>query len=114
MSVADAVHQPSVLSLVVQRRGQIAAIRWLAAMVVVLLAWRLRKAGMLWKLTVAIAMLLIALGASPLLSNAWQSVVDGIVIGALASVAMALVCGCIKCCECPWTWCRRRIVSRAV
>jgi hypothetical protein len=113
-SVADAVHQPSVLSLVVQRRGQIAAIRWLAAMVVVLLAWRLRKARMLWKLTVAIAMLLIALGASPLLSNAWQSVVDGIVIGALASVAMALVCGCIKCCECPWTWCRRRIVSRAV
>ncbi len=35
VSVADAVHQPSVLSLVVQRRGQIAAIRWLAAMVVV-------------------------------------------------------------------------------
>ena len=113
VSVADAVHQPSMLSLVVQRRRQIAAIRLLAAMVVILLAWRMRKAAMLWKLTLAITMLLVALGLSPLLSNAWQSVVDGLALGALLSVVMAMVCGCLKCCECPWTWLKRRMVSAA-
>lgn len=110
ISVADAVHQPSVLSLVVQRRGQIAAIRWLAAMVVILFAWWIRQAAMLWKLTLAITLLLVALGLSPLLSNAWQSVVDGIALGALVSVAMAMVCGCLKCCECPWTWLKSKMI----
>jgi hypothetical protein len=102
VSVADAVHQPSVLKLVVQKRGQIAAIRLVAALIVILLAWRMRKAAMLWKLTLAIALLLLAIGVTPLLSNAWQSVVDGITLGALVSVAMALACACRKCCECPW------------
>lgn len=81
VSVADAVHQPSVLKLVVQKRGQIAAIRLVAALIVVLLAWRMREAEMLWKLTLAIALLLLAVGVTPLLSNAWQSVVDGIGAG---------------------------------
>ena len=114
VSVADAVHQPSVLSLVVQRRGQIAAIRIVAALIVILLAWRMRKAAMLWKLTLAIMTLLVALGLTPLLSNAWQSVVDGVALGALVSVAMALVCGCLKCCVCPLTWLKSWTVSRAV
>lgn len=96
VSVADSVHQESTLSLVVQRRGQIAAIRMLAAMVVILLAWRMRKAAALWKLTVSIVLLLSALALLPLLSNAWQSVLDGVVIGSVISAAMALVCGC--CC----------------
>jgi len=111
VSVADAVHQPSVLKLVVQKRGQIAAIRLVAALIVILLAWRMRKAAMLWKLTLAIVLLLVAIGVTPLLSNAWQSVVDGIALGALVSVAMALVCACRKCCECPWTWLKRRNLS---
>lgn len=114
VSVADAVHQPSVLSLVVQRRGQIAAIRMVAALIVILLAWRMRKAAMLWKLTVAIMTLLVALGLTPLLSNAWQSVVDGVALGALVSVVMALLCGCLKCCVCPLTWLKSWTVSRAV
>ncbi len=104
VSVGDAVHTESTLSLVVQRRGQIAAIRWLAAMVVILLAWRMRKAAMLWKLTVAIVLLLSALALLPLVSNAWQSVLDGLVIGSVISVLMALVCGCCCFCTCPWTW----------
>ena len=114
VSVADAVHQPSVLTLVVQRRGQIAAIRMVAALLVILLAWRMRNAAMLWKLTMAIMTLLVALGLTPLLSNAWQSVVDGVALGALVSVAMALVCGCLKCCVCPLTWLKSWTVSRAV
>ncbi len=114
VSVADAVHQPSMLSLVVQRRGQIAAIRMVAALIVILLAWRMRKAPMLWKLTLAITMLLVALGLTPLLSNAWQSVVDGVAMGALVSVAMALVCGCLKCCVCPLMWLKSWPVSKAV
>ncbi len=114
VSVADAVHQPSVLSLVVQRRRQIAAIRMVAALIIILLAWRMRKAATLWKLNLAIGLLLVAVGVTPLLSNGWQSVVDGVAIGALASVIMALVCGCLKCCECPWTWLKRRMVSAAV
>ena len=113
VSVADSVHRPSMLSLVVQRRGQISAIRLVAALIVILLAWRMRSASLLWKLTLAITMLLVALGLSPLLSNAWQSVVDGLALGALLSVLMAMVCGCLKCCECPWTWLKRRMVSAA-
>jgi hypothetical protein len=111
VSVADSVHQPSVLSLVVQRRGQIAAIRFLAAMVVILLAWRMRKAVTLWKLTVAISVLLIAVALLPLVSNSWQSVLDGMAIGSVISIAMALVCGCCSVCAGPLTWFRRRTAS---
>ena len=111
VSVADAVHQPSILKLVVQKHGQISAIRLVAALIVILPAWRMRSASLLWKLTLAISMLLVALGLSPLLPNAWQSVVDGVALGALLSVVMAMVCGCVKCCECPWTWMKRRMVS---
>ncbi len=111
VSVADSVHRPSMLSLVVQRRGQIAAIRLVAALVVILLAWRMRSASLLWKLTLAITMLLIAVGLSPLLSNAWQSVVDGVALGALVSVGMALICSCCRNCECSWTWLKRQVVS---
>jgi len=113
VSVADAVHQPSMLSLVVQRRGQIRAIRMVAALIVILLAWCMRKSPVLWKLTVSIGLLLLALGLTPLLSNAWQSVVDGVALGALVSVAMALVCGCLKCCVCPLTWFQNWTVSKA-
>ena len=111
VSVADSVHRPSMLSLVVQRRGQISAIRLVAALIVILLAWRMRSASLLWKLTLAITMLLVAVGLSPLLSNAWQSVVDGVALGALISVAMALATSCCNICRCPWTWFKRRIVT---
>ena len=114
VSVADAVHQPSVLSLVVQRRGQIVAIRMVAALIVILLAWRMRNAAMLWKLTIAMMTLLVALGLTPLLSNAWQSVVDGVALGALVSIAMAFVSGYLKCCVCPLTWLKSWTVSRAL
>ena len=111
VSVADSVHQPSVLRLVVQRRGQITAIRLVAALVVILLAWRMRSTSLLWKLTLAITMLLVAVGLPPLLPNAWQSVGDGLALGALGSVAMALATSCCNSCSCPWTWFNRRIVS---
>ncbi|HQX52145.1 MAG TPA: hypothetical protein PLR25_19660 [Planctomycetaceae bacterium] len=108
VSVADAVHQPSVLNLVVQRRQQIGAIRWVTAMIVVLLAWRMRKTSLLWKLTMAIILFLGAVALLPLLSNAWQSVLDGVAIGAMISVVMALICACCSCCACPWTWLKSR------
>ncbi|MEJ7595736.1 MAG: hypothetical protein WKF77_29855 [Planctomycetaceae bacterium] len=103
VSVADSVHRPSMLSLVVQRRGQIAAIRLVAALVVILVAWRMRSASLLWKLTLAITMLLVAVGLSPLLSNAWQSVIDGVALGALVSVALALATSCCNRCGCLLT-----------
>jgi hypothetical protein len=107
ISVADTVHQPSVLSLVVQRRSQIKAIRLLAAMIVVLLAWKIRKSPLLWKLTVSIVLLLMALALLPLVSNQWQSVLDGVAIGSVIGAIMALVCGCYRCCSCPLTWLQR-------
>jgi hypothetical protein len=107
ISVADTVHQPSVLSLVVQRRSQIRAIRWFAAMIVILVAWRMRKSPFLWKLTVSIVLLLSALALLPLVSNQWQSVLDGIAIGSVIGAIMAVVCGCCSCCSCPLTWLQR-------
>jgi hypothetical protein len=107
ISVADTVHQPSVLSLVVQRRSQIRAIRWFAAMIVILVAWRMRKSPFLWKLTVSIILLLTALALLPLVSNQWQSVLDGIAIGSVIGAIMAVVCGCCSCCSCPLTWLQR-------
>ncbi len=107
ISVADTVHQPSVLSLVVQRRSQIKAIRLLAAMIVVLLAWKMRKSSFLWKLNVSIVLLLTALALLPFVSNQWQSVLDGIAIGSVIGSIMALVCGCCSCCSCPLIWFRR-------
>lgn len=100
VSVADAIHHPSELSLVVQRREQITAIRLVAAMMIILLAWWMRKSSMLWKLTVAITLLLCAVALLPLLSNAWQSVLDGVAIGSLVSIAMAIVCLCRQWCLC--------------
>jgi hypothetical protein len=107
ISVADTVHQPSVLSLVVQRRSQIKAIRLLAAMIVVLLAWKMRKSSLLWKLAVSIVLLLTALALLPFVSNQWQSVLDGIAIGSVIGAIMAVVCGCCSCCSCPLTWFQR-------
>ena len=107
VSVADAVHQPSVLSLVVQRRGQIGAIRLVAALIVILLAWRMRNAPLLWKLTVATTLFLAAIGLLPLLSNAWQSLLDGVALGALVSVGMALGCLCCSWCTCGLTKLKR-------
>ena len=107
ISVADTVHQPSVLGLVVQRRSQIKAIRLLAAMIIILLAWKMRKSPLLWKLTVSIVLLLTALALLPFVSNQWQSVLDGIAIGSVIGVIMALVCGCCSCCPCPLTWFQR-------
>jgi hypothetical protein len=104
VSVADTVHQPSVLSIVVQRRRQITAIRLISALIVLLLAWRMRSTSFLWKLTVAITLLLSALALLPLLSNTWQSVLDGVAIGSLSSVVMALVSACYIGCSCPLTW----------
>jgi len=106
VSIADTVHQPSVLSIVVQRRGQIAAIRLISALIVVLLAWQMRSTVFLWKLTMAITLLLSAVALLPLLSNTWQSVLDGVVIGSLLSIVMAFVSACHSGCSCPLTWIR--------
>jgi len=114
ISVADAVHQPSVLSFVILKRGQISAIRMLAAMVVILLTWRMRNAAILWKLTFIVALLLIALGLLPLLSNAWQSVLDGVAIGALISLGFVVVMSCFRCCTCPLTWWKTRRAAMAL
>lgn len=104
ISVADTVHQPSVLSLVVQRRSQIRAIRLLSAIVVILLAWTMRESPFLWKLTFSIALLLTALALLPFVSNQWQCVLDGIAIGSGVGAIIALVCGCCRSCSCPLTW----------
>ena len=111
VSVADSVHQPSVLSLMVQRRDQISAVRFLAALVVLLLAWRNRNAAVLRKLTLSAVLLLCVLALLPLLPNAWQSVLDGVAIGALISGALALISGCCCFCVCPLTWLKRRTAS---
>jgi len=108
------VHQPSVLSFVILKRGQISAIRMLAAMVVILLSWRMRNAAILWKLTVIVALLLIALGLLLLLSNAWQSVLDGVAIGAVISLGFVVVMSCCRCCTCPLTWWKTRRAAVAL
>ena len=107
VSVADSVHRSSVLSLMIQKRNQIAGVRFLAALVVVLLAWSMRNAALLPKLTFSIVLLLCALALLPLLPNAWQSVLDGIAIGSLISGVMALTVGCCRFCTCPLTWLRK-------
>jgi hypothetical protein len=108
LSVADAVHQPSVLELIVLRRDQIMALRAIAAILVVMMAWRIRNSGLLWKTTVSLIVLLLALGMLPLVPNAWQSVPDGLAIGAVISLVMAMATSCCESCSCPLTWFRNR------
>ena len=108
LSVADAVHQPSVLELIVLRRDQIMALRAIAAILVVIMAWRIRNCGLLWKTTVSLIVLLLALGMLPLVPNAWQSVPDGLAIGAVISLVTAMATSCCQCCCCPLTWFRNR------
>jgi hypothetical protein len=108
LSVADAVHQPSVLNLIVLRRDQIVALRAISAILVVIMAWRLRNSNLLWKVTVSLIVFLIALGMLPLVPNAWQSVPDGLAIGAVISLLMAVATSCCQNCCCPGTWFRNR------
>jgi hypothetical protein len=98
-SVADALQQPAVLSVVVQRRSQIAAIRVFVALLVVLLGWKIRSTPLLWKLTVACCVALAAVAVVPLVGNAWQSVVDGVVIGAGIAGLLAVVTSAGACCR---------------
>ncbi|MFN9717652.1 MAG: hypothetical protein ACK58L_03100 [Planctomycetota bacterium] len=111
VSVADAVHAPAVLTVIVQRRSQIAAVRFLAALLVTIVAWRLRKTRIMTRLTFAVILLLISFALLPLISNTWQSVLDGLAIGSVLSVLMAFICGCVSLCSCPLTWIRRKSVS---
>jgi hypothetical protein len=111
VSVADAVHQPTVLNIVIQKQSQIATVRFLAVLLVVIVAWRMRKSAVLWKLTVAIVLLLSSVAMLPLVANTWQSVLDGVAIGSVVSVLMAIICGCMSCCSCSLRWFRRKSVS---
>jgi len=64
------------------------------------------------KLTLSLCIFLVAVGFSPLLSNAWQSVVDGVALGALVSVAMAFATACCKSCNCLLTPFKSLLASR--
>lgn len=112
VSVADTVQSPSMLSIMVQSQRQIAAIRMLSGLLVILLVWWIRRSKIVWKLTVILGVLLFAIGFLPLIPNQWQSVVDGVAVGAGISVVVALISTCCSCCLCPlsllrgnfWSW----------
>lgn len=99
VSVADSVHRPAVLDLRVQDREQISIVRLIAAVLAIFVVWRQRKRSLLWQLVVVLVLLLCATGLIPILSNKWQSVLDGVAFGAIAAgvlMLMLAVCTCLK------------------
>lgn len=122
VSVADTVHRPSVLSLAMRSREQVTVIRLLAAITILLLVWCLRRVTLLSRLALSGMLLLTSLAVVPLVSNAWQSLLDGFAIGAAASAIISVSASLMKCCcgpYCPLTWClnccgiRRRFFGAA-
>lgn len=126
-SVGDAVRLPAALQLVVQRQDHIAALRLVAAVLAVLLCWRLRDAAVAARFTTVVVVLLAAAAAVPLLPNQWQSVLDGVIVGTVAGGCVwtgRALCGCLTVlrtsvsqlsCRLPaWLHFRRRSAASSV
>ncbi|MFO0978206.1 MAG: hypothetical protein U0996_17495 [Planctomycetaceae bacterium] len=99
VSVADSVHRSAILDLRVQDREQISIVRLIAAVLSIFVIWRQRKRSILWQLAIVLVLLLCSAGLIPLLSNKWQSILDGVAFGALAAAAMMAlmaICTCLK------------------
>jgi hypothetical protein len=88
-----------ILDLVVQSENQITGIRWLMALITLLLCWRLRNSSRVTRLTLVVGLLLLAAAAVPLLDNQWQSAADGIVLGAIAGVLLWIAFFLLRCVE---------------
>jgi hypothetical protein len=99
VSVGDTGGEADPLQLVVQRQDQIAAVRVVAALLVILLLWRMRDSQVTVRLAVVVVLLLAAAAAVPLLPNRWQSALDGVIIGALVGGVLWLVCGTCRGCQ---------------
>lgn len=108
VSVADTVYRPSALSLAMRSREQVTVIRLLAAISILMLVWCLRRVALLSRLALSSMLLLASLAVVPLVSNAWQSLLDGFVCGSALSAMISVSAALMKCCcgpYCPLTWC---------
>ncbi len=107
VSLADTVHRPSVLSLALRSREQLTVIRVLAAIATLIVLWGLRRRSLIGRMAVSGILFLLALAVVPLISNAWQSLPDGIACGAVAGMFFAVTGSLWTCCcgpYCPLTW----------
>lgn len=107
VSLADTVHRPSVLSLAMRSREQLTVIRVLAAIATLMVLWGLRRRSLIGRMAVSGILFLLALAVVPLISNAWQSLPDGIACGAVAGMLFAVTGSLWTCCcgpYCPLTW----------
>jgi hypothetical protein len=113
ISVADSIQNSATLQLVIRSRSQLLAFRAVTAAAVLLLLSRLRHADFTRRLSVSLALLLLALAAIPIVPPAWQGLVDGSVFGTLIGILLTVSSVLSKACCGPWcplTWCRNHCV----
>ena len=82
-SVGDPITTPSPLQIVVLSEQQIAAMRIIAALCMVIAFWWLRNARPSTCSAASIVVFLSAAALIPFVSNQWQCVLDGILIGSI-------------------------------
>ena len=88
------------LQLVVQSQNQISVLRWLTALVVVVVCWRWRSWCWSSRIALFLCLLLLTAAAVPLIPNQWQSVADGVGLGAFFGLVLwcvAIVINCLRC-----------------
>lgn len=88
LSVGDTTGESGILTLVVQEQERITAMRMVSALVVLLLCWWMRSASVVTRLVVIVILIALAAAGIPLASNRWQSILDGVVIGALLGAGL--------------------------
>ena len=91
-SVGDPATTPTSLQIVLLHKQQIAAIRLLAALVVVISFWWQRNASLTRQVCRAIVLILLTVAAIPFVPSQWQGLLDGTVAGAVT----AITCLCLR------------------
>lgn len=94
------------LEVVVQQRSHLAALRIIAAALVLLLCMWINSKTLTTKLCFAVFCLMSAAAAAALVPNQWQSAVDGIVIGTLLGIATWLFTVTLCCVRSGFRWFR--------
>ncbi|MEQ9409008.1 MAG: hypothetical protein RIK87_14825 [Fuerstiella sp.] len=95
------------LQIVVQKRSQLQALRVASMAVVLLICLWINRAGLAFKLGLAVVLLTAAVASVPLLPNQWQSLADGVAMGVIAGIGLWIVFGLVRGVVACWQSCCR-------
>ena len=76
------------LTIVLRKAEHLSVIRALAALVALIVCWRLRNRTLAVRISIVAVLILPALALVPLATSQWQAAIDGVVLGTLSAVLL--------------------------